>query len=112
MFLRLLVVAVLLVGCAHPKTPKSTADSRAPQLAAPLATTPSVSFALDVRPILEARCQPCHFAGGRMYEKLPFDREETIHRLGSRLFTRIKADDEQQIIRVFLAQGHDANAGP
>ena len=41
-----------------------------------------------------------------MYEKLPFDREETIHRLGSRLFTRIKAEAEQQVIRELLNQGH------
>jgi hypothetical protein len=40
-----------------------------------------------------------------MYERLPFDRAETIHRLGAKLFTRIKAEDEQAVIRRFLAQG-------
>ena len=30
---------------------------------------------------------------------------ETIQRLGTKLFTRIKAEDEQAVIRRFLAQG-------
>ena len=39
-----------------------------------------------------------------MYERLPFDRPETIHQLGERLFTRISDAQEQSIIRAFLAQ--------
>jgi hypothetical protein len=61
-------------------------------------------FARDVRPILAKRCQPCHFPGGSMHAKLPFDRAETVHKLGTRLFTRIKNEDEQAVIRTFLAQ--------
>ena len=62
-----------------------------------------VEFARDVQPILEKRCQPCHVPGGTMHAKLPFDRPETIHKLGAKLFTRIKKDDEQAVIRAFLA---------
>lgn len=76
-----------------------------PGPAAPRETSPRVDFARQVRPILEARCQPCHFPGGRMYEALPFDREETVHLLGAKLFTRIKAEDEQRVIGELLAQG-------
>jgi hypothetical protein len=65
----------------------------------------AADFTRDVRPILEKRCQPCHFTGGKMYERLPFDRAETIHTLGTKLFTRIKDQDEQAVIRRFLAQG-------
>lgn len=65
---------------------------------------PAVDFTRDVRPILESRCQPCHFQGGKMYAKLPFDKAETVHQLGERLFTRIKKDEEQAVIRAFLAQ--------
>ncbi len=46
-----------------------------------------------------------HSKGREMYERLPFDRAETIQRLGTKLFTRIKAEDEQAVIRRFLAQG-------
>jgi hypothetical protein len=71
----------------------------------PAATVrPPVDFTRDVRPILEKRCQPCHFTGGKMHAKLPFDKPETIHHLGDRLFSRIKKDDEQAVIRAFLAQ--------
>jgi hypothetical protein len=71
----------------------------------PSAAAASADFARDVRPILEKSCQPCHFPGGKMYERLPFDRPETIRTLGTRLFTRIKAEDEQAVIRRFLAAG-------
>ncbi|MFL6246261.1 MAG: hypothetical protein ACJ74H_09570 [Thermoanaerobaculia bacterium] len=64
----------------------------------------NVDFAREVKPILEKRCQPCHFTGGKMYAKLPFDRAETIDKLGTKLFTRIKKDDEQAVIRAFLAR--------
>jgi hypothetical protein len=62
------------------------------------------TFASDIRPILESRCQPCHFHGGQMYEKLPFDKPETITKLGTKLFTRIKNEDEQRVIREFLSE--------
>jgi hypothetical protein len=76
------------------------ASSPAPQ---PKATP--VDFATQIRPILEKRCQPCHFTGGKMYEKMPFDRPQTIHTLGEKMFTRIKDPKEQAILRAFLAEG-------
>ncbi|HXL81363.1 MAG TPA: hypothetical protein VN951_10855 [Pyrinomonadaceae bacterium] len=63
-----------------------------------------VDFTTQVRPILQSRCQPCHFSGGVMYQRLPFDRPETIKTLGEKLFTRIKEENERRIIREFLAQ--------
>ena len=62
------------------------------------------TFASDIRPILESSCQPCHFQGGKMYEKLPFDKPETITKLGTKLFTRIKNEEERRIIREFLSE--------
>ena len=63
-----------------------------------------IDFAAQVRPILESRCTPCHFAGGAMYQRLPFDRPETIKTLGTKLFTRLKDENEQRLIRQFLSQ--------
>jgi hypothetical protein len=40
-----------------------------------------------------------------MYDRLPFDRPETIRQLGPKLFTRIKDADSQTTIRAFLSQG-------
>jgi hypothetical protein len=71
----------------------------------PLATAASkIDFAMEVRPILQARCQPCHFTGGKMYERLPFDRPETIRTLGTKLFSRIEDENERRVIRDFLSQ--------
>jgi hypothetical protein len=71
-------------------------------ISVPSAATPAPDFARDVRPIFEARCQPCHFAGGKMYGKLPFDKAETITRLGTKLFTRIKDERQRTVIRAYL----------
>ena len=60
------------------------------------------NFDSEIKPIFQARCQPCHFQGGKVYDKLPFDKPETITRLGTKLFTRIKDEKEQQKIREFL----------
>jgi hypothetical protein len=59
------------------------------------------TFASDVRPILESSC---HFQGGKMYEKLPFDKSETITKLETKLFTRIKDEDQRRVIREFLSE--------
>ena len=64
---------------------------------------PPVDFQTQIRPILEQRCQPCHFAGGKMYEHLPFDRPATIVKLGTKLFTRIRDEKQRELIRQFLA---------
>jgi len=64
-------------------------------------------FQARVAPIL-AKCQPCHFHGGKMYAHLPFDEPQTIRRLGTRLFTRIHDRQEQEVIRAFLALPEDS----
>ena len=63
-----------------------------------------IDFGKDVKPILESRCQPCHFPGGKMYGRLPFDRPSTIVTLGEKLFSRIKDEPSRVIIRRFLAE--------
>jgi uncharacterized membrane protein len=88
--------AVSDVSKARAHKPASAASSMTGQK--------KVDFNAQVRPILETRCTPCHFAGGKMYERLPFDRAETIKSLGTKLFTRIKDESEQQLIREFLSQ--------
>jgi hypothetical protein len=66
--------------------------------------TARVDFPTQIKPMLEAKCQPCHFSGGKVYAKMPFDRPETIKTMGTKLFTRIKDENERQLIRDFLAQ--------
>ena len=77
-------------------------EAESPAPPAPIA--PKIDFATQVKPILESRCQPCHFKGGIMYERLPFDRPETINTLGTKVFGRIKDEDELALIRDYLSQ--------
>lgn len=63
-----------------------------------------IDFDRQIKPIFQSKCMPCHFSGGKMYESLPFDRPETIKKLGDKLFTRIKDEDHRRLIREFLSQ--------
>jgi len=47
---------------------------------------------------------PCHFSGGKVYDHMPFDKPETIRKLGTRLFTRIKDEHDRKLIEDFLTQ--------
>ena len=47
---------------------------------------------------------PCHFRGGKMYDRLPFDKPDTIRKLGTKLFTRIDDKNERRLIEDFLSQ--------
>ena len=67
-------------------------------------TTARVDFSTQIKPMLEAKCQPCHFSGGKVYAQMPFDRAATIKTMGTKLFTRIKDENQRQLIRDFLAQ--------
>jgi hypothetical protein len=81
-----------------------TPSVKAQETAAVSSSNSKVDFAANVEPILKSKCQPCHFSGGKVYDKLPFDRPETIKTLGTKLFTRIHDENERKIIREFLAQ--------
>jgi hypothetical protein len=63
-----------------------------------------VDFETQLKPIFQSKCMPCHFSGGKMYDRLPFDNPATIRKLGTRLFTRIKDEDNRRLIEDFLRQ--------
>lgn len=108
----LLAAAATCTTARHTQAPPAPATERLPERQAAKAPEPAApaapDFDRDVKPILEKQCTPCHFTGGVMYEKLPFDRAETIRHLGEKLFTRIKAPQEQAAIRAFLKSASPA----
>lgn len=63
-----------------------------------------VDFDTGLKPIFQSKCMPCHFSGGQMYDRLPFDKPETIRKLGTRLFARIKEENDRRLIADFLTQ--------
>ena len=114
MRISMLILALILTsgsnmcGRAKPNAATPTASSVSTHKLATSSSSVTVStkvdFATQVRPILESRCQPCHFQGGKMYQRLPFDRPETIKALGTKLFSRIEDENERRLIREFLSQ--------
>ncbi len=107
-----LVSTASFFGCARTNAgPKalsisSRLESSKPnsQATANAAAPERIEFQTQIKPMLGARCQPCHFSGGKVYQRMPFDRPETIKTLGTKLFTRIKDENERRLIRDFLAQ--------
>ena len=67
-------------------------------------STAKVDFDTQIKPLLKSKCMPCHFPGGTMYAQLPFDRPETVRKLGTKLFSRIHDENHRQLIRDFLEQ--------
>jgi hypothetical protein len=64
----------------------------------------TISFVLQIQPILVNHCSPCHFSGGKMYDRLPFDEPGTIIHDESGLLRRITNDKEKELIRDFISQ--------
>lgn len=116
-----------LVGCLHPgATSRSTpvasetaarpaAESvgTPPPAEAPSAAAPSPgslkpapagddTFRSRVQPILERRCTPCHFPGGQMYDRLPFDRAAVVRSKSEPLLRRLKVAEEHRTVEEWL----------
>jgi hypothetical protein len=95
--LALLAAALVTSGC--PWIRRSPPRDTAPPVSA------STTFESELRPLLEQRCGRCHFPGGRMHERLPFDDEATVRMLGrEKLFTRIEDEDGRRIVDAFFGQ--------
>lgn len=99
----ILVVALafLLYDLSGQRMPRSAAAPAATGTQAPVA---KVDFDSQIKPIFQSKCMPCHFSGGQMYDRLPFDGPETIKKLGAKLFSRITDENHRRVIRDFLAQ--------
>jgi hypothetical protein len=98
------LIAFVLGLCVPAPAPPPAQETQPALVRSSSPATQRVSFDKQIRPMLEARCSPCHFAGGKMYARLPFDRPETTQILGEKLFTRIRDEEERSLLRAFLAQ--------
>jgi hypothetical protein len=100
-----LVIVIAVISYSWGRSIGASATAKDVEPARPVITSNAkVDFATQVEPILKSKCQGCHFRGGKMYEKLPFDRPETIKHLGTKLFTRISDESDRKVIREFLSQ--------
>jgi hypothetical protein len=73
------------------------------QLVAKLDAT-VIGFDKEIKPIFIKNCSPCHFAGGKMYEKLPFDQDTTIINHSASILKRIKNEEENTLLNKFITQ--------
>lgn len=64
----------------------------------------SINFQTQVQSIFRKNCSPCHFPGGKLYEKLPFDKGITIIDHETGILKRIKNTDEVNLIRQYTSQ--------
>jgi len=78
--------------------------SRATTGQVPAPVVDSVSFTKQVQPILEKNCSPCHFPGGKMYERMPFDAGKTIVSHKEGVLKRFKQESENTVIKNYIEQ--------
>ena len=98
-------IGLLLVESGGMAKPAGKTDAGSPANVSTSSTAKArVDFDTQLKPIFKSKCMPCHFSGGQMYDRLPFDQPATIRKLGTRLFTRIKEDENRRLIEDFLTQ--------
>ena len=102
MVLGVVAVGLLLVESGSIAKPAHKTENVAPSKVS--TAKARVDFETQLKPIFKSKCMPCHFSGGQMYARLPFDKPETIRRLGTKLFTRIKEESDRRLIEDFLTQ--------
>ena len=75
-------------GKKHALKQKSSADT--------------IDFRMHIEPVLKKNCSPCHFPGGKMYARMPFDQDTTIINHKSGLLKRIKDEQEKKLLTTFI----------
>ena len=100
----LIGIILLLSGYTCSRKGSTTPESSAELSADTTKTVSLINFETDIKPILQTRCTPCHFPGGKMYERLPFDKPETIKTHPEGILKRIKDADELNKLKAFLDQ--------
>ena len=84
--------------------PPQLAPTRAALAVTPAAVAATDGFASAVRPVLVAHCTPCHEPGGKMYDRMPFDKAETIASHRDVVLRRLKGDDRETVAKWLESQ--------
>jgi hypothetical protein len=104
------VLATLLAAACRtaadpPPPPAAPAPAATPAPpAAPTTASEAISFETSVKPLLARTCTPCHVPGGRMYERMPFDRPETLLSHKDGVLRRLKNPDDHQLMERWFAE--------
>lgn len=63
-----------------------------------------ITFLHDISPMLKKNCTPCHFEGGKVYAKHPFDSYKAVRGLAKKLNTRLKGENAVTVNQ-WIAEG-------
>jgi hypothetical protein len=66
--------------------------------------TDTVNYNTQVMPLLQKKCSPCHFPGGKMYAKMPFDKSTTIISHEAGVLKRFSDEKELALVKQFIHQ--------
>lgn len=64
----------------------------------------TLTFQSDILPLLKKNCMPCHFAGGTVYDRYPFENYKTVFALRKRLHTRLKSE-QLDVVNAWIDSG-------
>ncbi len=99
MKLLILFGAIFLFGWLGSGTKKPSGRSTQKTIA----LQDTIHFTSQIQPILVKNCSPCHFTGGKMYERMPFDKDTTIINHETGILKRIEGE-ENLMIKTFIDQ--------
>ena len=68
-----------------------------------MAIPDSIHFASHVMPLLQQKCSPCHFEGGKMHVKMPFDEASTIISHQAGILKRF-SHEEKMLLEKFIRE--------
>ena len=71
------------------------------------ATQDSSDYQKTLEPLFRKNCSPCHFPGGKMYERMPFDQDSTIIHHQGGIMKRISKADERKLINDYIEQNNN-----
>ncbi|HEX6179694.1 MAG TPA: hypothetical protein VFZ47_00535 [Chitinophagaceae bacterium] len=80
------------------------AGTRSTMTTIPPPTKDTINFTKQIQPILQKNCSPCHFTGGKMYEKMPFDASQTLLSHKEGILRRIKQEEENGLLKQYIDQ--------
>ena len=103
LFTAQLPLLILLVGYSCRKESSQPEIAQVASVPVVQDSTLVVDFEKDIVPILKARCSPCHFPDGKMYEKMPFDKPKTILDHSAGVARRLK-EQELDKLKAYLDQ--------
>ena len=70
-------------------------------------------FEAVVLPILHDQCEGCHFAGGVMYQDLPFDDRELVTTRGDEVLLQLKGKGRERMAEwLALSRGEESRKSP